>query len=258
MPKPIQDALDEFRQSRTSPADSAQRRERLKRIAARLATRFCPVHLIEHAFGRTAGNDSGDRTGEPRVHVKPKRPTQPRPAGSVSSSPRDTGGTGGTALLNEDRPGDRFGAQRRSSDGIPATCWDSHFPEDEGAHAARFDKTDCVDGSYGTVHFNLSFPLFQSEFRYWIEQYPKAASEDVVDLVKGVYEDEVISKIMHAHKMSGQTLYAVDGDTIRVNNANIDSWTTPEALTAAVLGLINVEQRINVMAGSRFGKKKPA
>ncbi|MDT7730365.1 MAG: hypothetical protein QOK45_618, partial [Mycobacterium sp.] len=71
--------------------------------------------------------------------------------------------------------------------------------------------------------------------------------------------DEVISKVMHAHKMSGQPLYAVEGDdSVRVNNANIDSWTSPEALTATVLGLINVEQRINVMAGSRFGKKKPA
>ncbi|TDZ79583.1 hypothetical protein DE4585_03330 [Mycobacteroides salmoniphilum] len=258
MPKPIQDALAEFRKSRSSPADSTERRERLKRIAARLATRFRPVNLIEHALGRTAGNDSSARTGEPRVHVKAKRPNKPRPSGS-SPGRQDTGGAGGTALLNEDRSGDRFGAVRRSSDGIPATCWDTHFPEDEGAHAARFDRADCVDGSYGTVHFNLSFPLFQSEFQYWIEQYPKAASEDVVDLVKGVYEDEVISKVMHAHKMSGQLLYALEGDdAARVNNANIDSWTSPEALTAAVLGLINVEQRINVLAGSRFGKKKPA
>ncbi|QIS19555.1 sensor histidine kinase [Nocardia terpenica] len=257
MPKPIQDALDEFRKSRTSPVDSVQRRERLKRIAARLATRFRPVNLIENALGRVAGNDSGARTGEPRVHVKPKRPNRPDPTEPKPSDRSDTGGGGGTPILNEDRDGERFGAARRSSDGIPSTSWDLQFPEDEGAHAARFDRADCVDGSFGTVHFNMSFPLFKSEFKYWIEQYPKAAATEVTELVKGVYEDEVISKIMHAHKMSGQPLYAAEGGgPVRVNNANIDSWTSPEALTAAVLGLINVEQRINVLAGSRFGKKK--
>jgi hypothetical protein len=258
LPRPIQAALDEFRKSRTSPADSTQRRERLKRIAARLATRFRPTNLIENAFGRTAGTDSGTRTGQPRVGVKPKRPTKPEPSDRSPSQQRDTGGAGDTAVLNEDRDGEYFGAVRRSSDGIPATAWDPKFPEDEFAYAVRFDKGDCVDGSFGTVHFNLSFPLFESEFLYWSEQYPKAASNEIVDLVKSVYEDEVISKIMHAQKMSGQPLHTSEGSVERVNNANIESWTSPDALTSAVLGLINVEQRINVLAGSRFGKKKPA
>lgn len=255
LPKAISDALNEFRRSRTSPADSSDRRERLKRIAARFATRFRPVSLIENAFGRTAGKDSGARTGEPRVHVKPKRPQRESTSGSASS-PRETGGTGDTAILTEDRGGEHFGAVRRSSDGIPATLWDTHFPEDENAHAARFDKADCIEGSYGTVHFNLSFPLFESEFRYWCEQYPRAASTEVVELVKSVYEDEVISKVMHATKMSGQPLYAEGDEVIHVNNSNIERWTSPDALTAAVLGLINVEQRINVLAGARFGKKR--
>jgi len=57
--------------------------------------------------------------------------------------------------------------------------------------------------------------------------------------------------------MSGQTLYMDGNNAVKVNNAHIQRWTEPEALTAAVLGLINVEQRINVLAGSRFGKKSP-
>lgn len=68
------------------------------------------------------------------------------------------------------------------------------------------------------------------------------------------YEDELTSKIVHAHKMKGQVLGEDStGQQVRITVEQVQDWTRPEVLTAALLGLVNVESRIRVTAGARFG-----
>lgn len=136
---------------------------------------------------------------------------------------------------------------------MPHVQWKT-FTEDDVVHAAMFEKNDSVDGSFGTIYINTSFPLFRNEFKFWIEEYPRADQDEVVAVIKQVYEDELVSKLMHAYKLKGQELEVdEEGNRIRVKDENIKSWISSEALTAATLGLVNVEQRIKATAASRFG-----
>ncbi|MGW5153706.1 hypothetical protein [Rhodococcus koreensis] len=256
LPGPIKQALLET-QSGASEADTQDRRARLARVMDRLSTRFRPIMLVKNDKGRESGNESHARTGEPRkdtgrTHAPSTKPAKPRNPANPS------GGAGPRVILNRDEAGEFAGSEQRRSEGTPNVLWDVKFEdEDDISHAAMFNPKEDLDGSFGTVHFNSSFPMFQNEFTFWSNEYPRADPSEVLDLVKTVYEDEIVARIMHAHKMKGQEL-AKDssGRPVRIKDENIEAWTSPQALTAAVLGLVNVESRIRVTAGGRFGRGK--
>lgn len=148
-----------------------------------------------------------------------------------------------------------FGTERRKSDGIPEVVWDKEFGDAEDrVYAARFDEKDRREGSFGTVHLNTAWPLFQQQFQYWIDQYPRADALEVESMVKRVYEDEVVSKVMHAHKLIGSVVgHDDDGNEIRLDREDVAELVAPSSLTTAVVGLINVESRIMTSGGSKFG-----
>ncbi|WP_454195993.1 hypothetical protein [Nocardia sp. Marseille-Q1738] len=252
LPGPIKRAIEESRSGGTDSNDQ-DRRERLKRTMERLATRFRPPLLVKDDLGQESGNTASSTTGTPRLGAG-----NSRAGNSVVMQPRnnskDSGGTGDKIILNPDETGEFAGAARRKSDGLPDVKWEV-FREDDVVHAARFDEKLSEGGaSFGTISINLAFPLFRNEFKFWGEEFPKADQDEVIALVKQVYEDELVSKLMHAYKLKGQELAIdEDGNAIRVKDEDLEKWISPEALTAAALGLVNVEQRIRVTAGSRFG-----
>ncbi|MCX0271918.1 hypothetical protein NLM24_14635 [Nocardia zapadnayensis] len=251
MPGPIRKAIEDSRSGDTNSNDS-DRRERLKRTMERLATRFRPPALVQNKNGHETGIPSASTTGQSRIGTGTSRNTT-REGPQLREPSKDSGGTGDKIILNPGEGGDFSGSGQRKSNGMPHVKWEP-FTDDDVVHAARFDKYDSVDGSFGTIYINTSFPLFRNEFNFWIEEYPRAGQDEVTELVKQVYEDELVSKLMHAYKLKGQEL-AIDenGNTVRVKDENIRSWISSEAFTSSVLGLVNVEQRIRVTAGARFG-----
>ena len=96
--------------------------------------------------------------------------------------------------------------------------------------------------------------MFRQQLQFWQEEYPRADATAVEDLVRTVYEDEVVSKVMHAYKLRNSVVgFDSSGNEVRLMRDQVEQMTSPEALTAAVVGLINVESRIRTNAGSRFG-----
>lgn len=253
MPRPIRDAIAESR-SGDSAGDAAGRRERLKRVQSKFGSRWRPTVLLESIRGRIPGNPTatgsrpainGGNTGGTKVKVSP----------SAKPKSSDTGSAGNTVILDPDKAGEAFGFERRKSDGIPEVVWDKEFVEKEERHfAVRFDPQEVREGSFGTVHFNTSWPMFQQQMQFWQEEYPRADSADVEKLVQTVYEDEVVSKIMHAYKLRNSVVGIDDSGTeIRLKREQVEQMTSAYALTTAVVGLVNVESRIRTSAGSRFG-----
>ncbi|WP_454162424.1 hypothetical protein [Gordonia iterans] len=252
-PKPVQDAINETRAGQ-SAEDAGTRRERLKQVQAKFGSRWRPVALVESIRGRLPGNPIADGTS-PVAGGGKSRGSSVEVSPSARSKSREAGGGGNTVILDPDTAGEAFGSERRKSDGIPEVVWDKEFTEeDERCFAARFDQREVREGSFGTVHLNAGWPMFQQQFHYWQGEHPRADSRDMEELVKRVYEDEVVSKVMHAHKLRNSIVgYDEDGTEVRLKREEIEQLTSPAALTAAVVGLVNVEQRIRTAAGSKFG-----
>ena len=146
--------------------------------------------------------------------------------------------------------------RRAKSDGISKVSWDDDFPFEVRFLAARFEpnerfRTNNGGTGKGVLHLNLYFPLFQNEFKYWQEQYGHAPYEEVMEIVKSAYESEAVSKVMHAKKLNGartispEALEEAESPVdLRISQTVVNAWLGPEALTAALLGLVNVESRI--------------
>ncbi len=72
-----------------------------------------------------------------------------------------------------------------------------------------------------------------------------------------VYEDELVSKVMHAYRLRNTQVGTTEtGEPLRIRDQQIEELVSPSSLTTAVIGLNNVEMRLNSLGGARFGKKK--
>lgn len=64
----------------------------------------------------------------------------------------------------------------------------------------------------------------------------------------------MVSKVMHSYKLRNSVVgFDSNGNEVRLMRNHVEKMTSPEALTSAVVGLVNVESRIRTNAGSRFG-----
>lgn len=249
MPEPVRRAIEESR-STDSAGDAEGRRERLKRIQAKFGSRWRPVTLVESSQGRFPGNEvagsgSPQHTGGPRSGSSPVPTSRPRPA---------SGSNGPKPVLEEDESGEKVGKVARRSEGIPEVEWSLDAKGDDAHYAAWYQEKYNMNGAAGLVTMNSAWPMFEQEIRFWQEEYPRATIEEVTDLVRTAYEDEVVSKIMHANKLrNSQVGVDENGEPMRLGSREIEKLTEPAALTAGVIGLTNVETKIRTAAGSRFG-----
>lgn len=252
MPKEVRNAINAAR-SGEAVGDSESRRDRLRQVQAKFGARWRPTALVESARGRLPGNRVADGNA-------PGSGNGSRSSVAVSTSarptPKDVGSGGDPVILDPDQAGEALGHERRKSEGIPEVRWDKFVEDenDEWCYAARFDPKVITDGSYGTVVMNVAWPLFQQQIQYWQGEYPRADGEEVEEMVKRMYEDEVVSKVMHATKLKNSVVALdEDGNEVRLLREQYEQLVSPPALTVAVVGLINVEGRIRTSAGSRFG-----
>ena len=252
MPQSIVDAISESRMGESSE-DEKSRRERLERVMANFGNRFAPRVLRKSKDGVEPGTPStpGSRSSH-NVRKKPQQ--EPEPTGRR----RDDEGTSGDAvILNPEEAGKAFGNRQRKANALPAVVWDEKFTGDDRFYAARFDLRDEREGSFGTVHLNAAWPVFEAQYRYWAERHPRADGSALEQVVRAAYEDEVVTKVMHAYKLRNSIIgHDEDDKVIRLSNELVEKMTSTISLTTAVIGLINVDTKIANSLGQKFGPKK--
>jgi hypothetical protein len=165
--------------------------------------------------------------------------------------------------LQPARGGSLTGSPSATRGGYPAFVWDS-FDIEEAKYLARYVQNESreIDGleHRGVVYMNIDHPVFQQEFNYWAnEVWPKPDSSQVHGLVQRVYGEEAVAHVVHAQALNG-TLVArkESGESVAIGKGDVSELLTPQALSAALLGLVNVEQRILTQGGGLFGGKANA
>lgn len=253
LPDAITNAILLSDNSVPNPEDLEQE-EALRRTMSRFSQRFRPIHIVENPNGNVRASGQISSTGSPESLGGSRPPGED--SETHSGANEATGGQGDRAVLSESIDGDKTGVRRAKSDGIPKVSWDDDFPFEDRFLAAKFEpnerfRTNNGGTGKGVLHLNLYFPLFQNEFKYWQEQYGHAPYEEVMEIVKSAYESEAVSKVMHAKKLNGartispEALEEAESPVdLRISQTVVNAWLGPEALTAALLGLVNVESRI--------------
>ena len=214
--------------------DADSRRKRMERLESQFGSRWQGPTLVHSPEGRHRGSPT-ETSGTPRHSDSTRSPKS-------ESGTHPTGGdaSGTTVKLSPEDAGKLTGRRRQQKRGIPEVTWDDEFTEDsEKVFAARFDPKDIRDGSNGTIHFNMAYPVFQEEIRHWTDKFPRATQTEIIELVHLVYEDELVSKVMHAYRLlNTQVGSTISGEPIRIRDQQVN------------------EMRLNSLGGARFGKKR--
>jgi hypothetical protein len=253
-PKPLKKALDDIRSQRGARSDASMGKN-IARILDRLNARFKASRLTTSAAGRILGVPSGTAVAGRREGASSSRSGGGGAKARGASVPRQ--------LLQPARGGSLTGAPTATRGGYPAFVWGS-FDVEEAKYLARYVQNESreIDGleHRGVVYMNIDHPVFQQEFSYWAnEVWPKPDSAQVHGLVQRVYGEEAVAHVVHAQALNG-TLVArkESGESVAIGKGDVSELLTPQALSAALLGLVNVEQRILTQGGGLFGGKANA
>lgn len=251
-PEALARARDEARAQNQSRSDSSMAKN-LSRILDRLNPRFKASRVLSSAVGLVMGNPNGPTAGAP---------------GRDEANPRGGHGAGGNGRTPETRQllvpaigGSAVGNAARVRGGYPAFDW-RKFDSEEAKFLARYDQNDSLtlaDGlvSRGVVWLNSRHPVFMQECIYWSDQvWPKADPRKVQDLVQRVYGEEAVAHVVHAQRLNGTVVARNDsGDPVIFGEQDVQDLVSPAALSSALLGLVNVEQRILTQGGGLFGSR---
>lgn len=135
---------------------------------------------------------------------------------------------------------------------------------EEAKYLARYvqNETRAIDGveHRGVVYLNTDHPVFQQEFSYWANAvWPKPDAAQVRGLVQRVYGEEAVAHVVHAQNLNGTLVARTEsGEPVAIGKEDVSQLLSPQALSAALLGLVNVEQRILTQGGGLFGGKANA
>lgn len=225
----------------------------LSRILDRLNPRFKISRIVATPGGEVAGEPTDSSAGAPG--------STPRGSQKSKGAPGGSGGTGGSRILAPVTTGRMQGAPTSVRGGYPAYRWKG-FDSDEAKYLARYEpkETAEVEGviHQGVVFLNAQHPVFRQEIAHWVDLYPKANASQVRDLVQEVYGEEAVAHVVHAQRLNGtQLINTEEGEAQFIGASDVQKMIEPIALSSALLGLINVEQRIRARGGQRFHASRP-
>ncbi|WP_147433015.1 hypothetical protein [Catellatospora citrea] len=253
-PQDLADARDKAREKTTVSSDPDMAKN-LSRILDRLNPRFKASRLVAAAMGKIAGFPTGLKSGAPTV----------RPVKVVAKSSGSAGGAGGTAgaqeIIAAFPGGPVTGREAPLRGGYPTFQWKEFAPENQKYLADYNQKdsgTDAEGNLYqGAVYLNIRHPVFVQEMAYWSDSvWPKADPNEVRKLVRRVYGEEAVAHVVHAQRLNGSVVGKDgDGSVQRLGPEDVEELVTRPALSAALLGLVNVEQRILTQGGGQFGSR---
>ncbi|SPE54114.1 hypothetical protein SNS2_2540 [Streptomyces netropsis] len=251
-PEELAKARDAVRAGKFSRNDPSIAKN-LSRILDRLNPRYKASRVLSSAVGLVMGFPSGAGAG---ASV---------PAGGDSRDRRSSANgadkvPGPRQILVPSVAGSTSGAATRGRGGYPTFQWKA-FEADEAKHLARYSHKDTmsVDGveTRGVVYLNERHPVFVQECSYWADQvWPKADPSEVQKLVRRVYGEEAVAHVVHAQRLNGTFVAKTEeGESVVIGEDDVQSLLTPNALSAALLGLVNVEQRMLTQGGGQFGSR---
>ncbi|MGW1087751.1 hypothetical protein ACWD4L_15800 [Streptomyces sp. NPDC002596] len=254
-PEELAKAREAARARDTTQTDPSMAKN-LARILDRLNPRFKASRVLSSAVGKVLGNPTGSYAGSPGSRG-------PRASGG-SGQPGGAGGTGGPRhILVPAAAGSMQGLPSRIRGGYPAFIW-KRFDSDESRHLGQYvpNDTHTIDGTEyrGVVYLNSSHPVFVQEFNHWANQiWPKADPTKVQELVQRVYGEEAVAHVVHAQRLNGTLVGKTeDNEPILIGEEDVRQLLEPPALSASLLGLVNVEQRILTQGGGQFGRRADA
>ncbi|MFE0458194.1 hypothetical protein ACFW1A_02900 [Kitasatospora sp. NPDC058965] len=245
-------ARDAARAATASQSDPSMAKN-LSRILDRLNPRFKASRVLSNAAGRILGNPAGTGAGVPAAR-------SPRTGTGTVAKGQGTGSVTPRQVLIPTAGGSATGMPGTVRGGYPAFRW-KQFDTDEAKQLAYYVKNETLtvdDITYrGVVHLNAKHPVFVQEFLYWSGQvWPKADPAKVRELVERVYGEEAVAHVVHAQRLNGTLVGRSDeGTPVVMSEDDVQSLLEPAALSAALLGLINVEQRVLTQGGGLFGSR---
>jgi len=230
----------------------------LKRTIGRLADRMRPTKVFADPAGSVTGTAAGSTNAGPNSRGgSTGRKLSATSGKRVGARRVGTGASKQKTQIEPNSTGSATGSKQRQSDGLPTVEWNAEpFNAAGMPHLAVMFELhgDPLNGA-GLVTLNPLFPMFLAEFKYWEERWPKFGLAAVSDLVKEVYAAEAVSKVTHITKMKTQDFKDGAGRAYKFGEApEYKDMLSAATLTAAVMGLVNVDQHIVTRGGGRFGK----
>jgi hypothetical protein len=256
-PKELAHARDKARANTTISTDPHMAKN-LSRILDRLNPRFKASRLVSSAMGKIVGFPAGGKAGTPATRLA-KVPAK------ASSTSGGVGGTAGSQDLVTAAPGGPVIAKEAQlRGGYPTFIW-KEFPKEHQKYLADYNpkdnETDQDGNAYqGAVYLNIRHPVFVQEMTYWSDAvWPKADPKEVAKLVRSVYGQEAVAHVVHAQRLNGSVVgREEDGTVNRLGPEDVAELVGRPALSAALLGLVNVEQRLLTQGGGQFGSRANA
>ncbi|MDF3141596.1 MULTISPECIES: hypothetical protein [unclassified Streptomyces] len=255
-PEELARVRDEARSGNRGQTDSSMAKN-LSRILDRLNPRFKASRILSSAAGLVMGFSSGTTAGIPGGQRTTSNSGGRGAAGGAGGS------TGSQQVLVPAVGGTASGRSARTRGGFPAFDW-KKFEPDEAKYLARYDQNDTMtlsDGlvSHGVVFLNEAHPVFIQECNYWVDSvWPKADPKLVQELVHRVYGEEAVAHVVHAQRLNGTVVANTGGKPTVISEEDVEQFLEPVALSSALLGLVNVEQRILTQGGGLFGSRANA
>lgn len=251
-PRELAEARDRAREQVTRPTDPTMAKH-LSRILDRLNPRFKASRLVSSAMGKILAHPAAAKTGSPGM-----RAATPAKSSSTGTGGGGTGGEGTT--LTEGPDGPISAAERVVRGGYPTYRW-KKFDLEDAKYLADFNPKDThvEDGTtyVGVIYLNSSHPVFVQEFNHWSSSvWPKADPAKVTELLHRVYGEEAVAHVVHAQRLNGTVVARQEeGGVVQIGREDVDELLRKTALSAALLGLVNVEQRILTQGGGLFGSR---
>lgn len=236
LPKPIVDAIAAARSGESDTDMDSSLRDRL---AQRFARRWRQVRLIV--------DPSGEKTTEPDAAggSAPGRGRQVhRARRRVGGSAPGTAGRHGPTSIGTKDGGTEAARSRKTKVGVPRHEWKSSEEFDPGIFAI-WNPPSAAEPE-GLVQLNVEHPVFLEEIRHWVPQYPTHFEDEVIKVLKDSYAQLAVATIAHSEWLKPHL----------ERRDKLDQLRSPEALTAALLGLVGPAAIIGPMLGGALGRRR--
>lgn len=235
LPQPIIDAIADARaEGELTDLDESWR----ERLAERFGRRWRQMRLILDPKGdqKTAPDQQQGEPAKGRKHRASKK-KRVNPTG---------GGTDGTRVLGTKESDDGQAARKSNvAVGLPRSEWKSDPELFPSGILAVWNPPSAANPT-GLVQLNVDHPVLREEVVHWAPQYPPHLEDEVVKVIKDTYGQLAVATIAHS-------------EALRVHlerREMLDSMRTPEALTAALLGLVGAAGIIGPTLGGVVGRRR--
>lgn len=235
LPAPIVKAISEARAGRTDTELDASWRDRL---AERFARRWRQLRLVADQHGDKTTNAT-QPGGTPRGTTEGRRRPKRRPGHPPA------GGLGGDASVGTG-DGPTPAKERRVAVGLPESDWVTDEEMFKGGMFAVWNPPSQANPN-GLVQLNVDHPVLREEILHWAPQYPQHLEDDVVKVIKDTYAQMAVAAVAHSESLRVHLERADDLDA---------KLRSPEALTAALLGLVGANAIIGPTLGGALGRRR--